>query len=976
MSLDESLFASMANAQLADEMYETYCHNPQSVDAKWRLFFEQFDSVSEDALIHMSETTTQETTVKVTEAPKKTIPDENKVSLEAPKKEEPAKPQRHSQNKEDYYQDVSSGDLRIYHLIHAYRTYGHLLSKNNPIATREPDPVPELDLGALGFKNEELDQYFPSCGLLKKEHAPLRDIITTLEEIYCGSIGIEYMALGNREVEEWLQKNIEPSKFKFELTIEEKQMILQQLNKSELFENFLNTKYVGQKRFSLEGGETLIPMLMEIIEAGANIGAEEFIIGMAHRGRLNVLCNILDKSYQDIFSEFEGSYVEGSFEGSGDVKYHKGYSSEHTTSKGHKVQVSVADNPSHLEAVGSVVAGAARARQVVIGDDVEMRKIVPIIIHGDASIAGQGIVYECMQFYNLPGYATGGSIHLVINNQIGFTTLPKDSRSTKYCTDISKAFGAPVFHVNAEDPEGCIYATALAMKLRQEFNCDVFLSLNCYRKYGHNEGDEPAFTQPLEYQIIRKKKPIREIFRDKLIQKGVLEKYMAEVLEEEFKTSLQNSLKGTKGFQTEEVKKIGKQEEKSQPIINIFERVKTAVPLKTMQKLAVRFCTIPKDFNAHKKIQRLMKQRVEMVNMDPEHKAIDWGMGEHLAFATLLKEGIHVRLSGQDSRRGTFSHRHAMWMDQKIEKKFFPLNHLMKKQGRFDVFNSPLSEYGVLGFEFGYSLTYPNSESIVLWEAQFGDFSNGAQIIIDQFIATGEQKWGSSSNLVLLLPHGYEGQGPEHSSARIERFLQLCGNDNMFVVSPTTPSQFFHLLRRQVIRNLHKPLIVFTPKGLLRHPSCVSSLAEFAKNTFEEVLDDPEQTTRVEKLLFCSGRLYYDIIEERERREIKNVAVVRIEQLYPLNTDAIQAIIEKYKGFTECLWVQEEPKNMGAWYFMFSQLQDLLPNNITIRYVGRPRSSSPAVGSFGLHKKQHVVIMNDVFSKGEQKLYEMAPMGA
>ncbi|MFT5319570.1 MAG: 2-oxoglutarate dehydrogenase E1 component, partial [Chlamydiales bacterium] len=463
MSLDESLLASMANPQLADELYENFCHNPQSVDTKWRLFFEQFDSVSEEALTHLEEASTQGAAIVVQEPIEgKAVFKESKIDLEVSTQGEVVKPDSKSGEKETFYQDASSGDLRIYHLVHAYRTYGHLLARNNPIATRDPEAVHELDLETLGFEKDELDLYFPTCGLMKKEHAALRDIIDALKGIYCGNIGIEYMALGNREMEEWLQKNIESSGFRVDLSIEEKQMILQQLNKSELFENFLNTKYVGQKRFSLEGGETLIPMLMEVIETGAESGVEEFIIGMAHRGRLNVLCNILDKSYQDIFSEFEGSYVEGSFEGSGDVKYHKGFSSEMTTSNGKKVHISLSDNPSHLEAVGSVVAGMVRAKQVVTGDDVNKNKIVPIIIHGDASLAGQGIIYECMQLYKLPGYSTGGTVHLVVNNQIGFTTLPKDSRSTKYCTDISKAFGSPVFHVNAEDPEGCIYATMLS----------------------------------------------------------------------------------------------------------------------------------------------------------------------------------------------------------------------------------------------------------------------------------------------------------------------------------------------------------------------------------------------------------------------------------------------------------------------------------------------------------------------------------
>lgn len=953
MSFDESLYASMANVHLAEELYDHYRNNPENVDPKWRGFFEEFDSVSEQALQRLQASQGQEVKRAAEQAVTKSSSESTEPKVQT------------------LIREVSGGDLRIFNLIHAYRTYGHLLAKNNPIATHEPTSVPQLDPSMHGFRQEELVQYFPTCGLLAKENASLEDIIEVLQEIYCSKVGFQYMELGNMELEAWLQAKIEPNRCKVELSIEDKQMILQQLNKSELFESFLHTKYVGQKRFSLEGGETLIPIMRDIIESGANEGVQEFIIGMAHRGRLNVLSNILEKSYEDVFSEFEDSYIPGSFEGSGDVKYHKGYTAKSKTGKGHEVQITLTDNPSHLEAVNGIVEGIARAKQVELGDDVEMKRVVPILVHGDASISGQGIVYEVMQFCKLPGYSTGGTIHIVVNNQIGFTTLPKDSRSTRYCTDISRGFSAPVFHVSQEDPEGCIFATNLAVQLRQKFQCDVFICLNCYRKYGHNEGDEPAFTQPLEYQLIAKKQGIRELYRDQLIHAGVMEKYMAEVLEEEFKSSLQSALKGIQASTTKKKSQV-KEEEKPKPIQNTFEEVKTGVLAKTMQKLAERFCSIPKGFNAHRKIQRLMKQRLAMVAADVDQAGIDWGMAEHLAYATLLKDGVHVRLSGQDSRRGTFSHRHAMWMDQVKEKKYFPLNHLMKNQGRFDVFNSPLSEYGVLGFEFGYSLAYPNSKSLVMWEAQFGDFSNGAQIIIDQFIATGEQKWGSSSNLVLLLPHGYEGQGPEHSSARIERFLQLSGDENMLVVNPTTPAQLFHLLRRQVIRNLHKPLIVFTPKGLLRHPACISSLSDLEKHTFMEILDDPKKVEKTRRILFCTGRIYYDLAEEREKREIKDVAIVRIEQLYPLNVEKIRELLVKYEGFEECYWVQEEPSNMGAWDFIRPQLQELFPKGMRLQYRGRGRSASPAVGSFGLHRKEHIALMNAVFDKGEQQLFEMS----
>jgi len=617
MSFDDSLFASMANMQLADELYIRFCDDPESVDANWRRFFVEIDSSPDEAILSFGggRPAAAPTEQKAAPAPRKQMPvayDEPPTgpSTEAPK----AAVTTTATGAEPEVREVSSSDIRVFSLIHAYRKYGHLLAKVNPISTKKVTTAPPLDLKKLGFSEEERSAYFPTVGLLKKEYASLDEIIAVLKEIYCRSIGIEYMDLGHPEMESWLQERIEPSRFKVELTIEQKQMILQQLNKSELFESFLNTKFVGQKRFSLEGAETFVPIVMDLIESGADLGITEVVLGMAHRGRLNVLTNILNKSYAEIFNEFEESYVPDSFEGSGDVKYHKGYTSEIMTAKGHPVKLTLADNPSHLEAVNGVVEGIVRAKQVACDDDIEMKKILPVLIHGDASISGQGVIYECLQFCNLPGYATGGSIHIVINNQIGFTTLPKDSRSTKYCTDISKAFSAPVFHVNGEDPEGCIYATNLAIQLRQKFHCDVFIDLNCYRKYGHNEGDEPAFTQPLEYQIIRKKSPIREVYRDSLVQHGVLEKYMAEVLEEEHKTAMQNALKGVKGFQTGKKTKESPTGDTKPRIFNVFDEVNTAVPTKTLKKMSAIFCSIPEGFNAHRKIGRLMKKRLEMVD--------------------------------------------------------------------------------------------------------------------------------------------------------------------------------------------------------------------------------------------------------------------------------------------------------------------------------------------------------------------------
>lgn len=917
-----------ANLPFIEELYAKYTKNPASIDPSWQKFFNEIES---DRVPYLS--TSSLPSLSPEEVREKSVIYYPKLAFSSP------------------------GDLRIYHLIEAYRTYGHLLAKVNPISTHAVEEPHQLELETLGFTKKDLSNHFPTCGLLPEDTAPLLEIVNALKSIYCNKIGVEYMGMQSPELEMWLQEQIEPTRFQTDLSIDQKRMILDHLNRSELFEIFLHTKYVGQKRFSLEGGETLIPILATIIDTSALLGFEEFVLGMAHRGRLNVLSNILNKSYTDIFSEFEEGYIPASVEGSGDVKYHKGFYSSIRTEHGKEVKISLVPNPSHLESIDPVVEGQVKAKQVLRGDDINQEKVFPILIHGDAAISGQGIVYETLQLSQLPGYSTGGTIHIVINNHIGFTTLPKDGRSTRYCTDLARTFGAPVFHVNAEDPEGCVYVTNLAIELRQKFHCDVFIDLNCYRKYGHNEMDEPAFTQPLEYQVIRKKKSIREIYRDDLIHQSVLEKEMAESLEEEFKQALQQALKSTK-IPKKEGGQIPK-EEKEQPT---FQTIETGVPIKTLQEIGERLAFVPENLTIHPKLTMLNQERLSMLNESPDARPIDWGMAELLAYGSLLWEGKHVRVSGQDSCRGTFSHRHALFMDQVEEQSYIPLKHLKSRQGRFDIYNSLLSEFAVLGFEYGYSTAY--LEALILWEAQFGDFSNGAQVIIDQFIASGEQKWTQKSRLTLLLPHGYEGQGPEHSSARIERFLSLAGNYNMRIVHPTTPAQFFHLLRRQLKHPVPKPLIVFTPKALLRHASCVSRIGDLAQGAFYEVLDDTNPPSKkTKKLLFCSGRIYYDLIAERTKNEVEDIAIVRIEQLYPLNLESIKKVIENYKGVKEYYWVQEEPENMGAWYYIWPLLTSLLPKDMPLFYAGRERSASPAVGSHAMHKKEYAAIMNAVFGK-------------
>lgn len=894
-------------AEFLDSLYQRYLQDPGSLSPAWQTYFKHL-----------------ETPTPIVEKPKRA--EKGAISSD-----------------------------RLQRLIDAYRTDGHLLAPLNPIALKEPGFPIQLDLKTLGFEPEDLSRPFPTQGLLPSPEAPLEQIIQALKNIYCQHIGFEFKRIQNPALEQWLEQRIESDLPQQKLSSEQKHLILDYLNKSELFESFLHLKYVGQKRFSLEGGETLIPMLALLVDQAGDEGVQEIVLGMAHRGRLNVLSNILNKSYKAIFSEFDENYIPESFEGTGDVKYHKGYSSDVLkTHHDKKIRIHLVPNPSHLESVDAVVEGLTRAKQFLQQDEEERRKIIPILIHGDAALSGQGVVYETLQFSRLPGYATGGTLHIVINNQIGFTTLPRDGRSTLYCTDIARTFGAPVFHVNAEDPESCIRVILLAFEIRQRFHCDVFIDLNCYRKYGHNETDEPAFTQPIEYKMIRQKRPIRELYRNQLIQEGVVEKQIAEALEEEFKQSIQTA---HQQIQTEISSQNRNHDLMDVPSEqHLFEPFPTGVDAKDLAQMAERFSAIPSNFQLHPKVLSLVNDRLRMVK---ENKPIDWGMAEYLAYASLVWQGVPVRLVGQDTARGTFSHRHAIWVDQAAEQEYFPLAHLKEGQGRFEAINSPLSELAALGFEYGYSLGC--QQGLTIWEAQFGDFGNGAQLIIDQYIVSGEQKWGQKSGLVLFLPHGYEGQGPEHSSGRLERFLTLAGHDNIQVVNPTTPAQLFHLLRRQILRDIRKPLIVFTPKGLLRYPACVSSLEDLSKGAFQEILDDPTPPTRVNTLAFCSGRVYYDLIKERAKRPKTTLAIIRIEQLYPLHQSRLQEIIRAYPDVQHYQWVQEEPQNMGAWHDIYFYLQKLVPQGMPIEYVGRSRSASPATGSHARHDQEYHQMIEQVF---------------
>lgn len=901
-------YANLANLSFIEQLYFEYLEDPLSVDLSWQRFFEGMAFGAR---------------------------------LQGPMQGA---------------QTSQSSDLRISKLIEAYRFYGHRGAQVNPIRLSpiKPEDVPELRLETLGFKKEELSEIFPTCGFLKEEKAPLLKIVEALKKTYCHSVGFEYMGMQTPEIESFIQKQIEPC-FNIALSHKEKASLLHSLNTSEVFESFIHMKYPGQKRFSLEGGETLIPIMHELIDEGGEEGASSVVLGMAHRGRLNVLANILRKSYATIFHEFEASYVPDSFEGSGDVKYHKGFSVDIKTRHGKEMNLYLAANPSHLESVDPVVEGFAKAHQEKCK---EAKTTIPVLIHGDAALAGQGVVYELLQLSKVNGYATGGTIHIVVNNQIGFTANPEESRSTYYCTDLAKSFGAPVFHLNAEEPESCILATRLAMKLRQRFQCDVFLEINCYRKYGHNETDEPSFTQPLVYQMIKNRKNIRDLYRDFLVAEGSLSKEEAEACEREFKESLEKELTVTKNLaeQKREVT-LPTQKESS----DLFEKIPTGMSLDHFKDLTEKFCSLPEGFEVHSKVKRIFDDRLRAINGDPKGLTIDWGLAEYLAYATLLTEGVHVRLSGQDSGRGTFSHRHAVLTDQKSQKKYVPLSLLSPDQAPFEVYNSPLSEYAVMGFEYGYSLAY--DKSLVIWEAQFGDFANSAQIMIDQYVVSAEQKWGTKTSFTLLLPHGYEGMGPEHSSARVERFLQQAANESVTIVMPSTAAQFYHVLRKQGLSKLKKPLILFSPKALLRYPPSVSRPEEIAEGTtFQEILDDPNPPKGAKRLLFCCGKVFYDLIEEREKRGALDIVIIRIEQLYPFHKEKVKTLLEKYKGFKECYFVQEEHENMGAWEYISPHLQNLLPEKLQLRYAGRMRSASPAAGSGALHKFERATFLNEAFS--------------
>ena len=853
---------------------------------------------------------------------------------------------------------------RVLRLIHAYRARGHRVAATDPLGG-QPSYFPELDPAHYGFGHDDLERSFIAGDLPGGPVQPLRQILERLRATYCRSVGVEFTHIQDPGRKSWVQLRLEESCNTTPLDASERLHILEKLSAAELFERFLHTKFLGQKRFSLEGAESLIPLLDTIVEDAPAHGIGELVIGMAHRGRLNVLSNILGRSLEALFSEFEDSPLLESPFGSGDVKYHKGFSTDRTTRRGPSVHLSLTSNPSHLEAVNPVVEGRTRAKQMRAGDT-RGRTIAPVLLHGDAAMAGQGIVAETLNLSNLAGYSTGGTIHVVVNNQIGFTATPAETRSTLYCTDIAKMLQAPIFHVNGDDPEAVVHCVKEAMAYRQRFLSDVVIDMVCYRRHGHNEGDEPSFTQPLLYEKIRKHPGVRRLYTDKLLQMGLLREEDVSRIDADLNGQLARALQGIKTkppAAAEAYEPLGPWTGFSRTCPP--EDPGTAVPVERLAQIAEGLGAVPGGFHVHPKLASLLERRRKVI---AENSPIDWALAEALAFGSLVSEGTPVRLSGQDSVRGTFSQRHAAIIDQMTGEEYVPLDHLSTTQARFEAYDSLLSEAAVLGFEYGYSLADP--QTLTVWEAQFGDFVNGAQVIMDQFISSAHAKWGRISGLVMLLPHGYEGQGPEHSSARVERFLQLCAEDNLQVVNCTTPAQYFHALRRQMRRDFRAPLILFTPKSLLRAPRAASHSEDLSSGGFQRVLDDVRASAapeRVRRVLLSCGKVYYDLLEANEKREaagasVGEVALVRIEQLYPWPAAQLGSSLQRYARADRVFWVQEEPANMGGWTFVRERIQDALLPSQQLAYAGRPESASTAVGSLRLHKEQQAALVAAAFA--------------
>ncbi|WP_166962713.1 2-oxoglutarate dehydrogenase E1 component [Yeosuana marina] len=910
--MDKYSFLNAAHTSYFSELYEQYLHNPDSVEPSWRAFFQGYDFGSEN----------YDLDGEMIEG----------VSTQVP----------------EYVQK----EFQVLRLIDGYRTRGHLFTRTNPVRSRRTYE-PTLDLENFKLSDGDLDTVFKAGEVLGIGAQPLREILVHLNRIYCSSIGVEYMYIRNPEVIQWWQDKLNVNDNHPNYSEGAKKYILSKLNQAVAFENFLQTKYVGQKRFSLEGGETLIPAIsVALFNASDLYDVKECVLGMAHRGRLNTLVNIFRKPIKELFSEFDGKDFEDE-DIDGDVKYHLGLTLEKTYQNGKSIRMNLVPNPSHLETVASVAEGITRAKidNDYEGDD---SKILPIIVHGDAAIAGQGIAYEVAQMSQLRGYKTGGSIHIVVNNQIGFTTNYLDARSSTYCTDVAKVTLSPVLHVNADDAEAVVHAVEMALDYRMRFKRDVYIDLLGYRKYGHNEGDEPRFTQPKLYKEIAKHPNPFKIYTDKLISEKTLEKAYIDGVVDEFKDFLEREYTKSKEEESSKVREFMEERWTNfsrKGLEEMLQPVDTSYPKDKLENIVKVVSTVPESVKFLRKAEKILHGRAEMVF---ESNSLDWGIAETLAYGSLLEEGYNVRMSGQDVERGTFSHRHAILRDEISEERINLLNINPESKGEMFIYNSLLSEYAVLGFDYGYAMANPNT--LTLWEAQFGDFSNGAQIIFDQYLSAAEDKWKSQNGIVVLLPHGYEGQGSEHSSARIERYLQLCGDDNMTVADCTTPANMFHLIRRQMKRDFRKPLIVFTPKSLLRNPKAVSPLEDLVNGQFNEVIDDTLDSKNIKRLVFCTGKFYYDLLTEREKLDRDDVALIRIEQLFPLHFDKIQQVIDKYSNAKEYIWAQEEPKNMGAWSFMAQRM-----NLVKLDVISRPYSSVPAPGSSTRDKRRQQRVIDAVF---------------
>ncbi len=931
--MDQYSYIANSDAAYVDQLYQSYKQDPQTVDESWQQFFKGFEfSLTYGEKANGNHTGESTGSVKP-----------NGVSSNG---------SANGQTTASKPVDASHAEkeVSVASLIKAYRSRGHLLAKTNPLKERK-DRQPRVDLPDYALSEADLDTVFESGKLLGIGPATLRVIMESLRKIYAGDIGFEYMYIRELDVKNWLRNKIEKEALVFMPSLDEKKRILEKLNEATVFENFLATKYLGQKRFSLEGGEVTIPALDTIISQAADMGVEEVMIGMAHRGRLNVLANILGKSYESIFDGFEGNVPE-QVHGDGDVKYHLGYSSLTETKSGKQISVKLAPNPSHLEAVNPVVEGFVRAQadEEYKGD---FTKIMPILIHGDAAVAGQGIVYEVTQMAKLAGYKTGGTVHFVINNQIGFTTDFDDARSSIYCSDVAKIIDAPIFHVNGDDPEAVIFCAKLAVEFREKFNRDVFIDMVCYRRYGHNEADEPKFTQPTMYNIIEKHQNPREIYKDLLIKRGDVDAELATRMDTEFKKQLQDRLDRVKQKAEIPYKPLRLDldwaELRFSEPQDFDKSPETGVSAEVLQTIGKALVKTPEGFKPLKQIDKLLKDRQTMLT---DTKLVNWGTAELLAYGSLLLDGKPVRLSGQDVQRGTFSHRHAVLHDSETNASYSSLDFIQGDQQKFQIYNSLLSEYGVLGFEYGYAMANPHA--LVIWEAQFGDFSNGAQLIIDQFIAAGESKWGIQNGVTMLLPHGYEGQGPEHSNARPERYLQLYADYNMVIANVTTPANLFHIMRRQLAWNFRKPLVIMSPKSLLRHPKCVSPLEDLTKGSFQEIIDDSyADVKKVKRVLLCTGKVYYDLLDKQQTDQRDDVAIVRLEQLAPLSKAQLDAVLAKYKK-AEIFWVQEEPANMGYWSY-------LLRIGLHYPIISRKAAASPATGYPKIHTQEQADIVRRAF---------------